>query len=142
MKTESRIFNIVALFLAVATVVYATWTHASTGHIEVIGMVALILSTLLLAMCGFYFAFIARRMEPRPEDREDAEIADGVGEIGFFSPGSYWPFGMALAAAVAGLGVVFWQVWLLAAGLIAVVAAVAGFVFEYYTGTRKVHGHE
>ncbi|MGA8116165.1 MAG: cytochrome c oxidase subunit 4 [Actinocatenispora sp.] len=141
MRTESRIFNLVALFLAVAAVVYAWWTHASTGHIEVIGLVSLILSTLLLSMCGFYFAFIARRMEPRPEDREDAEIADGVGEIGFFSPGSYWPFGMALAAATAGLGVVFWQFWLLLGGLMAVVAAVCGFVWEYYTGTRRVHGH-
>ncbi|GIL28850.1 cytochrome c oxidase subunit 4 [Actinocatenispora comari] len=142
MKTESRIFNIVALFLAVAAVVYGFWTRAADGHVEVIGVVALILSTLLLLMCGLYFAFIARRMEPRPEDREDAEIADGAGEVGFFSPGSYWPFGMALAAAIAGLGVVFWQVWLLVAGLIAVIAAVCGFVFEYYTGTRKVHGHE
>ncbi|GAA4214906.1 cytochrome c oxidase subunit 4 [Actinocatenispora rupis] len=142
MKTESRIFNLVAVFLAIAAVVYGWWTHASTGHVEVIGVVALILSMLLLFMCGFYFAFIARRMEPRPEDREDAEIAEGAGEIGFFSPGSYWPFGLALAAAVAGIGVVFWQVWLLIAGLVAVVLAVCGFVFEYYTGTRRVHGHD
>ncbi|HEY3504549.1 MAG TPA: cytochrome c oxidase subunit 4 [Actinocatenispora sp.] len=142
MKTESRIFNLVAVFLAVAAVVYGWWTHASTGHVEVIGVVALILSMLLLLMCGLYFAFIARRMEPRPEDREDAEIAEGAGEIGFFSPGSYWPFGLALTAAVAGLGVVFWQVWLLIAGLVGVILAVCGFVFEYYTGTRKVHGHE
>jgi hypothetical protein len=142
MKTESRIFNLVAVFLAVAAVVYGWWTHASTGHVEVIGVVALILSMLLLLMCGLYFAFIARRMEPRPEDREDAEIAEGAGEIGFFSPGSYWPFGLALAAAVAGLGVVFWQVWLLIAGLVGVILAVCGFVFEYYTGTRKVHSHE
>lgn len=141
MRTESRIFNLVAGFLIVAAAVYGWWTYQSTGHVEVIGVVALILSTLLLLMCGGYFWFIARRMEPRPEDRDDAEIADGVGEIGFFSPGSYWPFGMALAAAVAGLGVVFWQVWLLLAGLIAVIVGVCGFVWEYYTGTRKVHGH-
>lgn len=142
MKTESRIFNLVAAFLAIAAVVYGWWTHASTGHVEAIGVVALILSTLLCAMCGGYFAFIARRMEPRPEDRDDAEISDGAGEIGFFSPGSYWPFGMALAATVAGLGVVFWEIWLLVAGLIAVIGTVCGFVFEYYTGTRRVHSPE
>jgi Cytochrome c oxidase subunit IV len=142
MKTESRIFNLVAAFLAVAAVVYGLWTHASDGRVEMTGLVGLILACLLCAMCGFYFAFIARRMEPRPEDREDAEISEGAGEIGFFSPGSYWPFGMALAACVAGLGVVFWQMWILVAGLIAVIATVCGFVFEYYTGTRKVHGHE
>lgn len=138
MKSESRIFNLVAAFLAVMAVVYGYWSHRSMGHVEWTGLTAMILSCLLCAMCGFYFAFVARRMAPRPEDREDAEIADGAGEIGFFSPGSYWPFGMALAALTAGLGLVFWQVWLLIAGLIAVVAAVCGFVFEYYTGTRRV----
>lgn len=142
MKTESRIFNLVALFLAVIAVLYGFWTRASSGHVEPIGLTALILSVLLCAMCGLYFAFIARRMEPRPEDRGDAEISDGAGEVGFFSPGSYWPFGLALAATVAGLGVVFWQLWLLIAGLIAVIVAVGGFVFEYYTGTRKVHSPE
>ncbi len=57
--------------------------------------------------------------------------------MGFFSPGSYWPFGIALAALVAGLGLVYWQVWLLAAGLIAVLAAAGGLLFEYYTGARR-----
>ena len=54
-------------------------------------------------MCGGFFWFVSRRIDPRPEDRQDAEIADGAGEIGFFSPGSYWPFGLALSAAVTGL---------------------------------------
>ena len=49
-------------------------------------------------MCGGYFWFVSRRIDLRPEDRDEAEIADGAGEIGFFSPGSYWPFGLALAA--------------------------------------------
>ena len=47
---------------------------------------------------------MSRRIEPRPEDRPEAEIADGAGEMGFFSPGSYWPIGIALSAAIAGLG--------------------------------------
>ncbi len=139
MKAESRIFNLVAAFLAVAAVVYGVWTHSKygLGHTDAVGLTALILSCLLCAMCGFYFSFIARRMEPRPEDRGDADISEGAGEVGFFSPGSYWPFGIALAAAVAGLGIVFWQIWLLALGLVGVILAVGGFVFEYYTGTRK-----
>ncbi len=52
-------------------------------------MVALALSGLLCLMCGGYFWFVSRRIDLRPEDRDDAEIADGAGEIGFFSPGSY-----------------------------------------------------
>jgi hypothetical protein len=88
-------------------------------------------------MCFGYFAFVASRIDPRPEDRSDAEIADGAGEVGFFSPGSYWPFGLALAALVAGLGLVYWQVWLLAVGMLAVLAATGGLLFEYYTGARR-----
>ena len=68
-------------------------------------------------MCGGFFWFVSRRIDLRPEDRPDAEIADGAGEIGFFSPGSYWPFGLALAASIAGLGLVFWQCWLIGVGL-------------------------
>src|SRR5215469_16158927 len=139
MRAESRIFNLVAAFLAVAAVVYGLWTHSKygLGHTDAVGLTALILSCLLCAMCGFYFSFIARRMEPRPEDRGDAEISEGAGEIGFFSPGSYWPFGLALAALIAGLGLVYWQVWLLAVGLIAVLVTAGGLLFEYYTGARR-----
>jgi uncharacterized integral membrane protein len=42
---------------------------------------------------------------------------------------------------VAGLGLVFWQWWLTAAGLVAVLFAVCGLLFEYYTGTRRTAGH-
>jgi hypothetical protein len=106
-----------------------------------VGTIALLLSGLLTTMCGGFFWFVSRRIDPRPEDRPDAEISEGAGEIGFFSPGSYWPFGLALAATVAGLGLVFWMVWLLAAGLIAVTAATCGLLFEYYTGTRRTAEH-
>ncbi len=75
--------------------------RTSSAHIEWIGTVALLLCfALLCLMCGGFFWFVSRRIEPRPEDRPDAEIAEGAGEVGFFSPGSYWPFGMALAASV------------------------------------------
>jgi hypothetical protein len=136
MKTEWRIFGGVALFLFVMAVIYPAWTDAELGHVDFVGSVALVLSGLLCLMCGGYFWFVSRRIEPRPEDRRDAEVADGAGEVGFFSPGSYWPFGLALAAAVAGMGMVFWMWWMIALGLVAVVGATCGLLFEYYTGTR------
>ena len=102
---------------------------------------ALLLSFLLCAMCGGFFWFVSRRIDLRPEDRPDGEIADGAGEIGFFSPGSYWPFGMALAAAIAGLGLVFWQFWLLGLGLVLVIVTACGLLFEYYSGTRRTAEH-
>jgi Cytochrome c oxidase subunit IV len=141
MKTEWRIFSIVAAFLLLACFVYAGWTWGETGRIEWIGSVALLLSFLLCAMCGGFFWFISRRIDPRPEDRPDAEIADAAGEVGFFSPGSYWPFGLGLAAMIAGFGLAFWLWWLLAAGLVAVIGAACGMLFEYYTGTRRTAEH-
>ncbi|WP_422773957.1 cytochrome c oxidase subunit 4 [Plantactinospora sp. WMMC1484] len=141
MRTEWKLFSVVSLFLAVAGVVYGFWTYGVDGRVEWIGTVALALSFLLTAMCGGFFWFVSRRIDPRPEDRPDAEIADGAGEVGFFSPGSYWPFGLAVAATIAGLGLVYWQWWLIAAGLIAVVFAACGLLFEYYTGTRRTAEH-
>jgi Cytochrome c oxidase subunit IV len=140
-KTEYKIFIGVAAFLFGAAIVYGTWTHGQTGHLEWIGTVALILSGLLCSMCGGFFWFVSRRIDLRPEDREDGEIAEGAGEIGFFSPGSYWPFGIALSASIAGLGLVFWQWWLIAAGLIMVIFSACGMLFEYYSGTRHTAEH-
>lgn len=141
MKSEYRIFTGVAAFLIVAAALYGFWTWAEGGRVEVIGVTALILSATLCGMCGGFFWFVTRRIDPRPEDRPDAEIADGAGEVGFFSPGSYWPFGLALAAAVAGLGMVFWMWWMIALGMIAVILATCGLLFEYYSGTRRTAEH-
>ncbi|MBA3488783.1 MAG: cytochrome c oxidase subunit 4, partial [Longispora sp.] len=91
----------------------------------------------LLAMCAAYFWFVARRIDLRPEDRPDGEIHEGAGEVGFFSPGSYWPLGVALAVAVIGIGFVYWMVWLIVVGAIAILGATAGLLFEYYTGATK-----
>lgn len=141
MKTEWRIFGVVGGFLLAMTFLYAGWTAGETGRVEWAGALALSLSALLCGMCAGFFWFVSRRIEPRPEDRPDAEIADGAGEVGFFSPGSYWPLGVAIAASIAGLGLAFWQFWLLGVGLLAVIFAASGMLFEYYTGTRRTAEH-
>lgn len=141
MKNEYRLFLGISLFLFAAAVVYWYWTKASEPGADWIGTTALVLSGLLTLMCGGYFWFVSRRIDPRPEDRLDAEIADGAGEVGFFSPGSYWPFGIAAAATVAGLGLVYWMWWLIGVGLVGVLFATCAMVFEYYTGTRRLAEH-
>lgn len=137
MKTEWRIFGGVAVFLFGAAAVYGWWTYDQFDQIEWIGTVALVLSALLTTMIAGYFLVLARRIEPRPEDRPDAEIAEGAGEVGFFSPGSYYPLGIAMATTVAGLGLVFWMWWLIIGGVVAIVFACCGMLFEYHTGTRR-----
>jgi hypothetical protein len=137
MKIEARIFLLVAGFCWVAAAIYAAWAHSYDGHIEWAGFVALILSGGLLGISGSFFWFVSRRIDPRPEDRSDAEIAEAAGELGFFSPGSYWPVGIAAATTLTGLALAFVQMWLLIIGAIAIIASVAGLLFEYYIGGRR-----
>jgi cytochrome c oxidase subunit IV len=141
MRSEYKLFLLITAFLFAASAVYGWWTwyDSSTGTIEWIGTLALALAGLLTLMCGGYFWFVSRRIDPRPEDRDDGEIADGAGEIGFFSPGSYWPFGMGLATLLTGIGLVYLAWWLIAAGVVAILLTSAGLLFEYYTGARRAH---
>jgi hypothetical protein len=136
MRIESRVFNGVGAAILLIAGGYAWWTDKESA-IEWAGTLALMLSGVLSVMSGMYFAFVARRIEPRPEDRGDAEIADSAGEVGFFSPGSYWPFGIAVGASVASIGLAYAQGWLVGVGLIASLLAVCALLFEYYTGTRR-----
>ncbi len=137
MTTEWRLFGLITAFLYLAAVVYAFWTRSALHGVDWIGTTALVLSGTLTVMCTLYFWLVSRRIDPRPEDQPDAEMSDGAGEVGFFSPGSYWPFGLALASLVAGIGLVYWQLWLVAVGLLAVLGAAGGLLFEYYTGARR-----
>jgi hypothetical protein len=133
MRTEWRLFGILAgLFFAFA-ITYAIWTEVEGTGVEVAGTTALVLSGALALIVGSYFWFISRRIDPRPEDRLDADIAEGAGELGFFSPGSYWPVTLAGAAALAGFGLAFSEWWLLVVGLVGVLMSVGGMLFEYYT---------
>ena len=83
---------------------------------------------------------MSRRIDARPEDRDDAEIAEGAGDLGFFSPGSYWPLGLASAATVAGTGLAFAQLWLVLTGVLLILFMVGGLLFEYYIGGRRPLG--
>ncbi|GAA1666679.1 cytochrome c oxidase subunit 4 [Glycomyces endophyticus] len=145
MKTENKLFAIVAVTMFIFAAGYGYWTYLNENpaygvpnQVEWVGTVALIFSGLLTGMVWLVFWVISRRIDPRPEDRPDGEISDVAGEVGFFSPGSYWPLGLALAAVLTGLGLVFWLVWLITAGIVAVLFAVGGLTYEYYTGTRKL----
>ena len=101
---------------------------------EVVGVTALWLTAGLSLIVGTYFRFVSRRLEERPEDNPEAEVSDGAGEVGFFSAGSYWPLGLAAAAAFAALGVAFWYAWMIVIGMTLVLIAVGGLVFEYHRG--------
>jgi hypothetical protein len=127
-KVEGRIFAGVAVFFAIVATVYGVLSR------EVVGTTALTLSAGLSAIVAVYLLFTSTRIDPRPEDNELAEIADGAGEYGFYSPHSWWPIIVAGSAAVTMLGLAFgW--WLTVLGAIFLIGSAIGFVFEYY------HGH-
>lgn len=128
MKVESLIFTIIAVFSFVAAAVYGIWSR------EPIGTTALVLSGGLTGLIGGFFWFVSRRIDPRPEDRKDADIAEGAGELGFFPPASYWPFGLALSVALMGLGLAYWYAWLILMAAVALLITVAGLLFEFYVG--------
>lgn len=131
MKAEGIMMGALSLFFLVVTPVYWFMSYDPTGT------TALILTTCLGLLVTFYTLMVARRTGPRPEDRQDAEIAEGAGEVGFFSPYSWWPLWCALSLSVVGLGIVFgWWLFLIGAGF--GVVALLGFVFEYYRGE---HAH-
>lgn len=127
MKAESWIFWSLAIFFAVVTPVY--WLSAG----ELIGTTALLLALAFSLMLGAFMQIQANRIDPRAEDRKDAEIAEGAGELGFFPPSSIWPFWSAAAITVISLGPVFgW--WLSLIGIGLGIWAVTGWTYQYYRG--------
>ena len=90
MKVEARLFEIVTAFFFLVgdrlrgarPASRSAWPGCSSP-----AACALIVGT--------YFRFVARRLEERPEDNPEAEVSDGAGDVGFFSPGSYWPIALA-----------------------------------------------
>jgi hypothetical protein len=144
-KIEARMFLLIAVFCWLAAIFYGVWTAQpqsfTHGRLEPVGVAGLILSGGLLGIAGSFLWFVSRRIDARPEDRPDAEIAEAAGELGFFSPGSYWPIGIAAAATVTGFGLAFAQLWLVIVGILLVLFAVGGLLFEYYTGGRTPLEH-
>ena len=128
MKVEALIFNGIAVACFIAAVVYGVWAR------EPIGTTALTLSGGLTLLIGGFFWFVSRRIDARPEDRKDAEIADGAGELGFFSPSSYWPFALALSAGLMGMALAFFYSWLIIIAGAALLITIGGLLFEYYVG--------
>ncbi len=134
MKLEAYLFSGAALFLFVVAAIYGIFSD-----LEPVGMAGLVLSGGLCIIVGGFFWFVSRRIDPRPEDRKDADISEGAGELGFFSPGSYWPIGMAASAALLALALAFFYIWLLVIAVTAILITVGGLLFEYYGRANVGH---
>ena len=132
-----------AVFLAIVTAIYFFGTmyvqdsgnlHRAGGgsyNFEWAGVVSMILSTLLALMLGGYLHFTDKRIDVLPEDWEEAEIQDGAGTLGFFSPSSIWPFAMSMSVLVLGLGIIYLHYWLIAMGAILLIWSTTMLNLQY-----------
>jgi len=132
MKAEAAIFVICSVFFVLVAPAYWFITYDPTGTS------ALVMTALLCLLVTFYLGFHASRMDPRPEDRKDAEIADGAGELGFFPPYSWWPLWCAATLGLIVFGTAMETWWLLIIGVGLGTLALCGWIYEYYVGE---HAH-
>jgi hypothetical protein len=125
MKANWKLFSFLSLFYVVMTVIY--WYIGG----ETVGITGMLLSACLAGMVGFYLWFTQKRIGTAiPSDNDDAEIEDDAGELGFYSPHSWWPLPVALSATALGLGLIIgW--WLVLIALGALIISIIGMVTEY-----------
>jgi uncharacterized membrane protein len=125
MKTNWRLFVGLSVFYTIVAIVY--WKLKG----DPLGITGILLSAGLAGMVGFYIWFTQKRIGTTlPEDNISAEIADGAGELGFYSPHSWWPLPVALSMCVAGLGLLIgW--WLTLVGITTLFISIVGLVTEY-----------
>lgn len=125
MKVNWQLFTGLAVFYVIMTVIY--WYVGG----EPVGIGGMLLAAGLAGMVGFYVWFTQKRIGViLPEDSLTAEIADGAGELGFYSPHSWWPLPVALSSCTMGLGLIIgW--WLTLIGVGALIISVIGMVTEY-----------
>jgi len=124
MRAGYKLFGFLAVFYAVVDVVY--WLMGG----EALGITAIGLSGGLALTIGFYLYTNDKRMGLLPSDNLEGEIADLAGELGFFSPHSWWPLPLALSACAMGLGLIIgW--WLTVIALGSLIVSIIGFTTEY-----------
>ena len=133
MKTSWLLFIGLSIFYAIMTVIY--WQLGG----EPVGITAIALSGGLALIVGFYLWFTARRLgNVLPEDNLQGEIADSAGELGFYSPHSWWPLPVAISACTLGLGLIIgW--WLVLIGVGSLLISVLGLVLQYERPSNTAH---
>lgn len=115
------------------------WFHwlGVTVYFAVIGLIYLAvggeaagLSLLFIAsafgglVAGWIWSYRRSNPEPRPEDRDDADVPDDVGEVGVFPTASLRPLAVAVGMTGVVLGVPVGS-WMTMAGLAIVASQVA-----------------
>jgi len=125
MKVSWQLFIGLSVFYVLMTIIY--WQVGG----EPVGIGGMLLAAALAGMVGFYVWFTQRRIgQLLPEDNLTALISDGAGDLGFYSPHSWWPLPVALSMCALTLSLIIgW--WLTVISLGALVISIIGMVTEY-----------
>ena len=131
MKVESRTILGASVFLGATAALYWALVYKHGHDVEASGIAMLLFGFAAYAMLFGYLLlqFIRRHGHLRPEDRFDATMADGEGEIAYFPAASMWPAGMGLGLIFAAIAAV-WGLWYLIVGGILFFGAAIGWVVE------------
>ncbi len=128
-----RITSGVLWMMAVFFIPTATLYSLFTGWSEMVGTVTLFLLAGMSAMSAFYLRHAASKLDPAPGDDPRAQISQGAGDYGFFSPGSGWPVMLAFSGTLLFLGLaVGW--WVFIIGVVLGAVSLLGWTFEYFRG--------
>jgi hypothetical protein len=148
MRITYRLWFILAAFFVLAGTTYLVWNFVyeaqdlatdpsgtqRTAPVEWTGTIALYLTAICSLLIGFFLRrSYAGQGGQLPEDRDDAQIDDADGEIGFFSPWSWWPFVMGIGLALVFTGIAIGP-WIAFVGAPIAIISIVGLVFEYYRG--------
>ncbi|MCE1177423.1 MAG: cytochrome c oxidase subunit 4 [Micrococcales bacterium] len=134
MKTAAKLFYFIAAFFLPVGLLYGFWSEWK----EPMGVTTLLLCSGMALMIAFYVSRTEKQLPAnRPDDDPSGMIEDAEGDYGFFSPGSWWPLWLALAASVCFAGLAIgW--WVFALGAVMGVWALFGWVFEYFKGEHAL----
>ncbi len=142
MKIESAFLLGVATFFGIIAISYWFTSYEDGGTMMLVGVTA------LGFLPGTYYFYWHRRFRghkfffwgklervvgTRPEDRNDATIAEGAGVISSFPGSSVWPFVLGGGAFSLLLAMVFGS-WLALVGVALMVSALIGVTAESRRG--------
>jgi Cytochrome c oxidase subunit IV len=127
MKTEAFVLLGVATFFGIVGAVYWFTSYEDGGTMMLVG------TCLLGLLPGSYYYWWHRRMGDRPEDRSDASIEDGAGEIATFPNSSIWPFVLGMGAFMLILAFTF-GIWFFFPAVGLMLTALVGVTAESRRG--------
>jgi hypothetical protein len=141
MRVSAVFLLFLGAFFGLIGLVYWFWSYEDGGGVMLLG------ATLLGFLPGSYYYFWYRRYHGHKyffvgkidqvgdaaDDREDAEVADGAGNIDSFPGSSIWPFVMGMGAFATVLALVFGS-WLAFLGVPLILTALVGVTAESRRG--------